>query len=495
MIETAAKNGNLSKVIHYIEDGNAVDQSDMYGTTPLHVAAMYGQTDVCTYLIDNGANINAEAYAHFSVLDLSAIYAPNIDTVSLLLANDAQSSDPETLGMILFSQMIDAEKEGNYEQFDLNLSKLEVLIDHDPASYLLDDDGMPITVFLQYRASISTEPEFYGRTITGVETINQSDALGVGAQYLLAKNLLLIFPSDHTYTFSVGSHESQMRAEGHFAIFPLYFSAKSVDAFTQQLPINTPFQQEIFKDVTHTLQLGAAAGQKAGLYKTSEAIYEYYNEGNTVLLPSNWHNGESGHTINIILNKDLNLFIVANGGESHPAWPSGVNAYHPTRDITVDDIYFILTNSDRVDFEFKLFYDLGLVRDEDYSIETASQSFGNCAWYTQQVAEVGLLFLAIHQQLDVPLEVSKTLTIAWFNELTDFQKTMVLNDYLDTPSLEPLALSNILSDHHTDFAKDSEKQRTDLLLNYVEPSTVVDVIAIPTPDFSPELDYIVLPEV
>ncbi|MEI6514101.1 MAG: ankyrin repeat domain-containing protein [bacterium] len=56
----AVEVGNIAKVRALIQSTpSLVYAKDDYGTTPLHIAAINGKTDIAVFLIDNGANINA----------------------------------------------------------------------------------------------------------------------------------------------------------------------------------------------------------------------------------------------------------------------------------------------------------------------------------------------------------------------------------------------------------------------------------------------------
>lgn len=58
-IHEAAERGDLEDVKNHLRRGTAVNAQDVYGATPLHYAAMTGQTKVAEFLIKKGANVNA----------------------------------------------------------------------------------------------------------------------------------------------------------------------------------------------------------------------------------------------------------------------------------------------------------------------------------------------------------------------------------------------------------------------------------------------------
>ena len=104
-LHLAARLGDLKNVKYKIETGEFVDDTDLFGSTALHLAAMYDHPEVTEYLIQSLADINAKTYYHyyetddydveysFTPLDLAALYAPNIHSLSLLVSNAARSAD------------------------------------------------------------------------------------------------------------------------------------------------------------------------------------------------------------------------------------------------------------------------------------------------------------------------------------------------------------------------------------------------------------------
>ena len=71
----AASSGNLEEVMRLVQSRpNIVHDRNLYQETPLHVAAMEGHVDVCTYLIDQGAHINSEDDCGNTPLALACSY-------------------------------------------------------------------------------------------------------------------------------------------------------------------------------------------------------------------------------------------------------------------------------------------------------------------------------------------------------------------------------------------------------------------------------------
>ena len=57
-IHTATITGNLEAVEQHIKAGTDLNEKDMYGSTPLIIAATFGKTDVALALIEAGADLN-----------------------------------------------------------------------------------------------------------------------------------------------------------------------------------------------------------------------------------------------------------------------------------------------------------------------------------------------------------------------------------------------------------------------------------------------------
>jgi hypothetical protein len=89
-IHDAARSGDLEKVKSLVKEHPDLvsSQDELYGQTPLHIAAFNGHKDVAEFLLANGADVNAKAKNGSTPLHLAAAKGYN-GIVELLLANKA----------------------------------------------------------------------------------------------------------------------------------------------------------------------------------------------------------------------------------------------------------------------------------------------------------------------------------------------------------------------------------------------------------------------
>jgi ankyrin repeat protein len=90
--EWALKNGDLDQVKMIVEqDKECANKTLPSGRYPLCAAADYGQSEVISYLIDNGADVNVQDRYGITPL-LSAIYESHTECVRILLQKGASKT-------------------------------------------------------------------------------------------------------------------------------------------------------------------------------------------------------------------------------------------------------------------------------------------------------------------------------------------------------------------------------------------------------------------
>jgi ankyrin repeat protein len=99
VIHDAAQTGDLAKVKSLLKNNpNLVNSTDeMFGNTPLQVAAMYGHKDVAELLLANKAAVNARNKSGQTPLHWAA-YGGYKDVADLLLANGADVNATDNIG-------------------------------------------------------------------------------------------------------------------------------------------------------------------------------------------------------------------------------------------------------------------------------------------------------------------------------------------------------------------------------------------------------------
>jgi ankyrin repeat protein len=113
LIYSAACEGDVARVVSYLDQGADVNVKDPHRRTPLHGAAKNGRHDVIQVLLDRGANINARKFYGRTALMLASSYG-HTTTAQLLLDNGANVNDLDGYGstalMMLFGDHIDIVK-------------------------------------------------------------------------------------------------------------------------------------------------------------------------------------------------------------------------------------------------------------------------------------------------------------------------------------------------------------------------------------------------
>jgi uncharacterized protein len=88
-IHAAVRNGNREEVARLIAQGVDVDARDALGSTPLIDAAWAGEAEICQFLIQHGANVNARHREAGSTALEYAVLTGRVAIVKLLLAAGA----------------------------------------------------------------------------------------------------------------------------------------------------------------------------------------------------------------------------------------------------------------------------------------------------------------------------------------------------------------------------------------------------------------------
>lgn len=93
-LHAAVRAGNLEEVARLIAQGVAVDARDSLGSTPLIDAAWTGNAEICQFLIEHGADVNAQHREAGSTALEYAVLTGRVAVVKLLLAASARVDTP-----------------------------------------------------------------------------------------------------------------------------------------------------------------------------------------------------------------------------------------------------------------------------------------------------------------------------------------------------------------------------------------------------------------
>lgn len=125
--------GNLEATQKYIATGSDLNQKDpLGGSTPLVVAAVFGQTEVAKVLIGAGADLNARNNEGSTAL-ISAAFFCHSEIVELLLAKGADKTVRNRFGSTALDTVSGPfeEVKGAYDIFGATLGPLGLKLDYE----------------------------------------------------------------------------------------------------------------------------------------------------------------------------------------------------------------------------------------------------------------------------------------------------------------------------------------------------------------------------
>ncbi|KAE8618844.1 hypothetical protein XENTR_v10009523 [Xenopus tropicalis] len=96
-IWSAALDGDLKRVRHFIQKGTNPSLPDNFGYTALHYSSRQGCVPVCRFLLDNGADCNAQTHGGCTALHRAA-YCGHLEVVQLLLERGADPAKTDSDG-------------------------------------------------------------------------------------------------------------------------------------------------------------------------------------------------------------------------------------------------------------------------------------------------------------------------------------------------------------------------------------------------------------
>jgi len=94
VIHEAARSGDLEQIQRLVVEGTGVNEKTSQDETPLVIAALAGQGEIASYLLQRGADIDARNLGGLTALH-AASYAGHTDIVALLIARGAAVNDAD----------------------------------------------------------------------------------------------------------------------------------------------------------------------------------------------------------------------------------------------------------------------------------------------------------------------------------------------------------------------------------------------------------------
>jgi hypothetical protein len=461
-----------------------LNSQDLFGTTALHLAVKYGYENLVELLLSHPEiNVNLQAYQHskigntYSPLDFSFKYESSQKIIELLLDANASTQHPGSLLKMFLGQGEDDEKcpERSKEPVDPEelsafLHIFEILVTKIPE--VAFSDGWPLSINLIEIYNNDSDPEsriILKNLIDILEKAHPNDYL---QPYLIAKNFTHAFPSSNEYVTTNEWANDLFQAEWYFKSYALKsFHVSFVDYLNNLALANNQsdvanyvnFKKHIFSEINTSYNIAEYYADKVGLYEISIELYILYEGGETILLRSGWE----GHAVDIILDKGLNLYIVANAGDRYLDLPSGVRAYNINAPITPDSIYQILNNYDKQHLEYDQYYDLHLTENPVFSQDFPNQEYDNCAYNSLLLANWSLTYLNLYKD-SVNLLEAKVMANSWHNDVVEHHKTVVLKNYLAEPYLKgDQVLYDTLIHHEKQLDHPEKIVQTNLILNYL----------------------------
>lgn len=499
----AARYGNDIKIKEMINLHGAtlVNKQDNFGTTALHLAVMYGQSNAVHLLLSQpNIDINLKAYEdveldkHYTPLDIAIKYHQPKDIIETLLNAGASTTNPpeQILDWLFGSDLLAGTEEnnlitvGDHRSFEEAIHILEILLKKIPE--MLYVENIPLTATLKVVSAYLIDPQAQLMIQKLIDNLVEHDESNnnIETSFLLAKDFTHAFASDKNYNVKNENFEGKLAAEGHLPPFVVQSFLETVIDYGS-LANYTDLKRTVFAELNASYHAADVAVKNAGLYETSKMLYQMYSEGQTILLPTTWEE----HAIDIILDKQLGLYLVANAGERHETLFPGVHAYKNTSPIEVDDIYHILTNGNQYNLEYENYYKLGLVADSDFSQTFPDQSYGNCGLYSLLMANWSLTYINIYKYSENPT-LAKELADLWHQDVVEHHKTLVLKKYLSQPYfIDDEPLYDALTVYESKLDHPEKFEQTVLLLDYLtSPEHVIefrDYYEQNQQAFSPEL--------
>lgn len=472
----AARKGDYKLVSSLIalHGKSLMNSQDHLGTSALHLAVIHGHTKIVKILISqSGINTNLQAYKDnqqghsYSPLDMAIKYSQPIEMVQILLEAGASSKYPTHLLLMLFdkgfeSELVNCEQKLNFTAFQNTINILDLLLKNIPSMAYIQ--GTPISSILYQMNCYIADPNEKVLMQQMIEILLVHDINHFEHGFITAKNFTHAFPSNKQYATINSYSKDAVSAEGHFSVFTVKSFHDSILDYQHNLNEETSIlKKNIFSEVNASFYIAERAILNAGSYDVSKMLFALYEDGATLLLPTGWE----GHAIDIILDKSLGLYVVANAGERYMTLPSGVNAYNHHSPISEEDIYKILNNQEKFNLEYDHYYDLSLSKNSEFSEIFADQLYGNCALNSLLLSNWSLTYIFLYKSLNNPT-LAKKMADSWHQDMIEHHKTLTLKNYLSDPYFkDDRPLYDVLIKYESKLDHPEKIEQAHLILDFL----------------------------
>lgn len=445
-LHDAAKKNDVDKIRELVNAGEDVNKEDNLSSRPFHMAAFYGANQALSQLIALGSNLKDKALGGFNALDL-ALRNKHYETARTLVETnefDVNTHSPDGKTPLLRAYEALEAQISSYmpAQLDSIIATLKEMVLRTPVCYIKEEGSyIPLVMKVKALMSYTTSAEDYDKFSELVQVIEHQDPSYDA--FISCLDLLHHFPTGNTYDFKLPTGKKvTFDPEGHYPQYTTKLAYDSLSAYLLQLDDtnSTAAEREVFGTLQEIYRDAVVFKQKMLQPEVINDALELYNQGETILLPSGWQ----GHFINIILNKEMGLYVTANSGERYqgevpsvtnsdgsPGDPPGLLFYHmeDNNNIDFNFIQTTLANHDKFQLELSHHHEYGLNK-RVYEIITDEQIFNNCATESHRNAIEGLLFIELMHG-GMAHDDARRLAKTYFEKWDTFHGNFVIDRYID----------------------------------------------------------------
>ncbi|MBN9287554.1 MAG: hypothetical protein BGO43_04310 [Gammaproteobacteria bacterium 39-13] len=465
-LHLAARDGNIQEILTLFQQGHDINKEDSRSTRPLHVAALFGKNDAAKLLISLGADVHDKGYNNQTALHF-AIQNHHYDVaITLVVKGHADPTECTGNGQNAFGMLLD-----NLFSADTNNAKgtvelhqiidtIKIFSEHcNNFCYTSDLAQMgtdvyityaPISTLLKVAASYAESKVVQNSLLTIAENMALAD--GSHERFMLAKDLLHMFPTGGIYKFAINESDAiYLQSEGNYGVHTTELAKNSLCAFIDSLKGNaSPLKMEIFESLKSIYELASEFTANKELPETAEKAAKLFHEGHTILLPSGW----DGHFVDIFLSKFAyegfpGICASANSGDRYQDDPAGIIFYgiHEPEQIDAAFMHDTLTNGNKMFLEYENAYRYGIFEKID-EILRDDQLYGNCSWESHRDAVEGIIYLELLKH-HVKSSDAKQLAMEYYEEWDCFHGDYVIDRYMaNDPGLPAQALIDIFKELH-----------------------------------------------